>query len=196
MSTSHGFTIRSIHQSFWAMFMMFLLLSCAPTNVKKYYYIREQDLPTPSKLNFPIQELIELLVSNRGSLPGHAVLKKNLMFKDIKLEEQYFYNFPEIGGVIDISFSINSISGESPKHDWSFSIQYPSIRPEVLFKPEYLKKIEKPDNAWRVYQVIDGPLQGACVSDYSMSDRKGFYNENDRSIVIFSKRLDGESNCE
>jgi hypothetical protein len=163
------------------------LASCAPAS--RYYGIKEDKVPLVSKLDFPINEVIERLIAADGPYQGfpHVIgdsTKENYV--------QIFYNIPELGELTGVEFYKDPKS----KYSWSFEIQYPNVKPSELFKADQVKPVVSKLFEWRVFEVISGPLTGACINDYSLSSTKGLGNSGDRAILIFSKLKNSDESCE
>jgi hypothetical protein len=154
-----------------------LIASCAPSG---YYYIDKDKIPPPSLLDFPITEFVERIVSAENPYPGFNYALGKIHSKKVS---QYIYNIPELGEFVEIAFYMTP----ERNYDWSVGIYYPKIKPNQLFKPNQVRSIENSFFKWNVFKVSSGPLEGACVKDYSLSSDGSFLESFDRAIVIFSK---------
>ena len=180
-----------------SIFLLLTLVSCVPTSISNPYYnsIDEEDIPQPSVLSFPIDQTVEKLVVVNGPYPGlNYALGKVSSSDEVN---QYVYNLPELGKVVTVEFYLK----ENRDYDWSFVIKFPKMKPEYLFKLDRIVILKNTRNKADAFKVISGPLEGACVADYSRFP-EGFTSPGDRAIVILSKPKNAEvaraltGNCE
>jgi hypothetical protein len=153
------------------------IVSCAPS--AGYYYIDKDKIPLPSALDFPITDLVERIVAAKGPYPGFNYALGKIHSKKVS---QFVYNIPEIGEFIEIEFYTTPNSN----YDWSVGIYYPKIKPNQLFKTDQISPITDSPYKWNVFKVISGPLEGACVKDFSLTADGSFLETGDHAIVIFS----------
>jgi hypothetical protein len=144
--------------------------------------------PKPQKLPFPVSELIPRLVKERAPYNGfdHTKEEKKEYLKG-RSSVEFIYNIPEVGKSVSVTF-YTFPAGETHSNDWFFVIDYPKIKPKDLFAANQIRKLSDTLFEWNVYEVISGPILGACVKDFSLDlTTKGFSNPNDKAIVVTSK---------
>ncbi len=162
--------------------LLCLFVSCMQP--PRYYYARSGNLPNASRLDFSVNELLSRLISSPNGY-------KDFPFQEVKIKNAriLIYNVPEVGEVVYVTFYDLSKADTEPNSEWSFSIQYPKIRPNDLFPASQITRRVNPSLEWQVYDVTSGQFAGACLSDHSLSRENGFFTPNDRTIAVSSKHV-------
>jgi hypothetical protein len=150
-------------------FGLVLLLGCAPS-----LYYTQKGTPKASVLTFPLTELAPRLLAARGPYKEWDFIVQPIG-KD-GTETLYTYKIDAIGELIGFAFQTADVNS----NDWTFSIQRPKIKIEDLFENNELKSLNLSNTERNVYEIISGPLKGACASQWS----NGFFNSGDKAILI------------